>query len=101
MVVIYVYGFTGKYTGRPEYDYSHPELGATHKCMLFLRQDEDSDQFSLAEAESRKYGFGEFTFARAGKLDTDALNTDAFRRFADFYEEALEDGSALVFYPNA
>lgn len=101
MSVIYVYGFTGIYTGSPEYDYQHPQLGATHSCMLFLRQDEDSDQFLLAEAESRKYGFGEFASARSGKLDIDVLNTDAYRGFAGFYEEALENGSALVYYPNA
>jgi hypothetical protein len=101
MSVIYVYGFTGKYTGSPEYDYQHPELGATHKCMLFLRQDEDADLFTLAEAESRKYGFEEFTSARVGKLDIEALNSDSFRGFSGFYEEALENGSALVFYPNA
>lgn len=101
MAVIYVYGFTGRYTGSPEYDYLHPEPGATHKCMLFLRQEEDADSFTLAEAESRKYGFEEFAFSRAGKLDIEVLNSDTYRRFSGFYKEALESGSSLVFYPNA
>lgn len=101
MTVIYVYGFTGKYTGSPEYDYQHPELGATHNCMLFLRQDEDADQFLLAEAESKKYGFGEFLSVGAGKFVIDVLNTDTYRGFSGFYKEALESGSALVYYPNA
>lgn len=100
MSVIYVYGFTGKYIGSPEYDYKHPELGATHSCMLFLLQNEDTEQFLLAEAESRKYGFSEFMLSKAGKLDINVLNTDAYRGFAGFYEEALESGSSLVYYPN-
>jgi hypothetical protein len=100
MPTVHVYGFTGKYTGSAEYDYRHPELGATHKCMLFLSQERDESEWDLAGVECRKYGFSEVSFSRAGKLVVDALNTDTYRGFAGFYEEALEQGSALVFYPN-
>ena len=101
MTTVYVYGFNGRYTGSPEYEYAHPELNARHKCLLFLSQDRSASQWDLAGAECLKYGFGEYEFSRAGKLDIDALNTDAYRGFSGFYEEALEQGSALVFYPNA
>ncbi|MBP7622481.1 MAG: hypothetical protein KA763_00810 [Xanthomonadales bacterium] len=101
MPTVFVYGFRGKYTGSPVYDYSHPELNATHKCMLFLSQESDQSQMHLAGAECLKYGFGEYEFSRAGRLDIDSLNTDTFRGFSGYYEEALSQGSALVFYPNA
>jgi len=101
MTVVVIYGFQGKYTGTPEYEYKHPELGVTHKCMLFLSQTEDSDEYGRADSECAKYGFTQVTFSRRGKIHVDALNTDLYRGFAGFYEEALSSGSALVYYPNA
>ncbi|WP_457098137.1 hypothetical protein [Lysobacter sp. P5_B9] len=100
MSVIVIYGFSGQYSGNSEYDWNHPDLGVTHKCILFLRQTADSDEYDRAEAECRRYGFAEIAFSRRGKLQVEVLNTDAFRGFAGFYQEALDQGSALVFYPN-
>ena len=37
----------------------------------------------------------------AGPLKVDVLTTDQFSEFTVFYEEALNEGSALVYYPNA
>jgi hypothetical protein len=68
--------------------------------MLFLRQPEDSDAYSDAEIECRRYGFSEIQFSGCGKLQIDVLNTDAYRGFAGFYEESLAHGGALVYYPN-
>lgn len=100
MSVVAIYLFSGQYQGNPEYDYDHPAQDATHQCMLFLRQDGDDDQYEEAEAECLKYGFQEIQFHRRGILRVDMLNTDAFRGFSGFYEDALELGSALVYYPN-
>jgi hypothetical protein len=36
---------------------------------------------------------------RYGKLVVEVLNTEPYRGFSGFYEEALSSGSALVFYP--
>ena len=99
MSVVMLYGFTGVYSGDPEYDWDHPELGAVHKCMLFLRQKSESDDFLSAEFECRRYGFTDIHSIRVGKLQVEALNTDLYRGFAGFYEEALKEGSAFVFYP--
>ena len=101
MPSVHVYGFTGKYTGSPEYEYAHPELGATHKCMLFLFQHTEDSEWDLAGVECRKFGFDELVFEREGRLYSDVLNTDRYRGFSGFYEEAMERGSALLFYPNA
>jgi hypothetical protein len=100
MTAVVVYGFTGQYSGPSEYDWTHPHVGDTHKCMLFLRQPEDLDAYPDAEIECRRYGFTEIQFSGCGKLQIDVLNTDAYRGFAGFYEEALSHGSALVYYPN-
>ena len=100
MTVVVIYGFKGKYTGNPEYEYKHPEIGDIHKGMLFISQEAESDESALAEYECKKYGFTEIQFSGHGKLQIEALNTDTYRGFAGFYEEALSSGSALVFYPN-
>lgn len=100
MTVIVIYGFTGTYKGSGEYEWNHPELGARHKCMLFFRQADDSNQYVAALAECERYGFTEIEDMRVGKFRIDALNTDLYRGFAPFYEDALQEGSALVFYPN-
>lgn len=100
MTVIVIYGSTGKYSGNGEYKWNHPEAGATHKCMLFLRQDSDSNEHLAAVAECAKYGFTEIENMRYGTLRVEVLNTDLYRGFAGFYEGALQEGSTLVFYPN-
>ena len=99
MSVVMLYAFSGRYSGDSEYSWSNPEAGETHRCMLFLRQESDADSFGVAQAEARKYGFVELENLRVGKFQVEALNTDAYRGFAGFYEEALIDGSALVYYP--
>ena len=95
-----VYGFTGRYAGTTELEWNAPEPGAVHKAMLFLRQDEARDAFDLAQAECARFGFDEISDLRCGRLQVDALNTDTYRGFSSFYEEALAEGSALVYYPN-
>ena len=100
MSVVVVYGFSGQYSGSSEYEWSHPHLGVTHKCMLFLRQEADLDAYPDAQVECERYGFSDIQFSGCGKLQIEVLNTDAYRGFSGFYEEALSSGSALLYYPN-
>ena len=100
MTRIAIYGFSGRYSGPSEYDWEHPRVGATHKCMLFFRQHSEVSEHDAAMSECRKYGFSDVENMRFGMLQIDALNTDLYRGFAGFYEEALRSGSALVYYPN-
>ncbi len=100
MTRIAIYGFSGRYSGPSVYDWEHPQVGAVHKCMLFLRQHSDTSEHDLALSECQKFGFCNVENMRFGILQIDALNTDLYRGFAGFYEEALRSGSALVYYPN-
>lgn len=100
MTMVGIYGFTGRYSGESEYDWNPPETGATHRCMLFLRQESDEGRFDAAMAECRRFGFDTIENMRYGKLRVEVLNTDLYRGFSGFYEGALTDGSTLVFYPN-
>lgn len=100
MPIVAIYGFHGTFNGASEYEYQHPEVGATHKCMLFLAQPTDEQVAEAALAECAKYGFDGVEFSGYGPLKVEVLNTPQFKGFAGFYEEALREGSALVFYPN-
>ncbi len=101
MSVVVLYHFSGRYSGKSEYEWRHPELGAVHKCILFLHQNVDVNEWSEAEQECQRYGFTDIKFSGHGKLQVEVLNTDEYRGFAGFYETALKDGSALVYYPNS
>lgn len=95
-----IYGFTGRYAGTAEFEWSAPRVGAHHQAMLFLLQDDERYDFDRALTECTRFGFDEIRDLRCGRLQVDVLNTDAFRGFAGFYEEALEAGSALLYYPD-
>ncbi len=100
MKTVLLYGFEGTYTGGNEYDYHHPELNETHKCLLFVSQESSEPNFELAEEEYKKYGFTDVTGLKGKELNVDALNSDSYKGFSGFYEEALNEGSCLVYYPN-
>ena len=97
---VVIYGFDGTYSGNGEYEYSFPEKGDTHKCMLFLHQKEAELNFDFAIAEINKFGFDQLVNLRGNLLKVEVLNTDSFKGFVGFYEEALEKGSSIIYYPN-
>lgn len=100
MSIVGIFGFTGRYSGTSEYEWNHPEAGATHKCMLLLRQESESGQFESAMVECYRYGFEAIENMRYNKRVIDVLNTDPYRGFSGLYEEAFANGSTLVFYPD-
>lgn len=99
MKTVIIYGFRGRFNGKSEYDYKCPEVGDTHKCMLFVAQDQEELSFESAICEGLKYGFTDMEDLRGNAIKVEVLNTDAFKGFSGFYEEALRTGSALVYYP--
>jgi hypothetical protein len=98
--IVEIHGFHGTFSGASEYEYQHPEVGASQKCMLFFAQQKDEQVAEAALAECAKYGFAGVEFSGHGPLKVEVLNTPQFKGFAGFYEEALREGSALVSYPN-
>jgi hypothetical protein len=100
MAVVILYRLRGRYSGPSEYQWHHPAPGAIHDCLLFLRQETAQEQYSEAELESRRHGIVHVEFFACGKLDVEVLNTDLYRGFSVFYEEAMREGCALVFYPS-
>ncbi|WHI52915.1 hypothetical protein P3339_09190 [Microbulbifer sp. MLAF003] len=100
MKKVYLYGFNGTYSGESKYNWSPPEKGDSHDCLLFLRQTEDAVNFEAATLEIANFGFVGVSDLKGNSLKVEALNSDLHRGFRGFYESALHDGSCLVFYPN-
>ena len=100
MITVVIYGFEGKFKGKSEYDFNFPEIDDIHKCMLFLKQENDELNFDFATSEITKFGFSDLVDLRGNPIRVEVLNTDGFKRFMPFYEESLEEGSSLVYYPN-
>ncbi|MDR2958681.1 MAG: hypothetical protein LBV10_03990 [Stenotrophomonas sp.] len=98
-MVVMIYGFSGRYTGNGAFEWDAPSIGARHRAMLFLPQEDERDAFDLALAECIRFGFDGIQDLRCGRMQVDALNCEAYRGFSVFYEEALEAGSALLYYP--
>jgi len=98
---VFLYGFRAKFIGGAAYDYNHPELNAVHDCLLFLARQGSETDFAAAINEIHKYGFAEVENLHGGLLRVEVLNTEQYKGFAGFYEEALREGSSLVFYPQS
>lgn len=98
-MVVMIYGFSGRYTGNGAFEWDAPSIGARYRAMLFLLQEDERDAFDLALAVCTRFGFDEIQDLRCGRMQVDALNSEAYRGFSVFYEEALEAGSALLYYP--
>ena len=101
MQKVFIYSFEGSFNGKPEYEYTYPKVGDTHKCLLFVSQSNNELDIEKANSEIAYYGFENINNLRGNSFNVDALNTDLYRGFSGFYEEALQEGSSLVFYPNA
>lgn len=85
---------------KSEHEYEYPEFGASHKCMLVLSQSTEMASEALALEECTEYGFDDVKFSGYGVLQIHVLNTDQYRGFSGFYEEALGQGCSLLNYPN-
>ncbi|WP_444916870.1 hypothetical protein [Microbulbifer sp. JMSA003] len=100
MKKVYLYGFNGTYSGESKYNWSPPEKGDSHDCLLFLRQTEEAVNFEAATLEISNFGFEDVSGLEGNCLKVEALNSDLHREFSGFFESALQDGGCLVFYPN-
>jgi len=100
MTTVFVYGFRATYSGQSQYDYEAPEVGATHDALLFISQESTNVDFASANNEIAKFGFESVEALRGASLKVESLNSDSYRGFAGFYDEALRNGSSLVYYPN-
>jgi hypothetical protein len=99
MTTIYLYGGTGKYAGTETFEWNSPVVGSTHKFILFLAQEVDEPQDSVARGELTKFGFSEVQIGAGKPIAVEALNDPQMQAFHKHYEGALAEGCSIVWYP--
>ena len=59
----------------------------------------ESVDFDLALAGINEFGFTDIQSLRGNQLKVESMNDPKMAVFSKYYEEALETGSSLVWYP--
>jgi len=98
-VNVILYLCEGKYAGPGALEFNPPQVGAHHKFLLFLRQADPTLSYSDASAEAARFGFAPVNVLNGKQLDVESLNS--MSGFTKHYEEALSQGSSLVWYPQS
>jgi hypothetical protein len=100
LTTVYVYLGEATYTGSRAFEWHSPEVGARHKLMLFLAQATDESQPSVATRELGRFGFTKAELAPGKAILVESLNAPKMQAFQKHYEEALDAGSSIVWYPD-
>jgi len=98
MSVVYIYRGSGRFAGG-EFEWNNPPLGSKHEFMLFLLQEQDEPKQQAAHAEVDRFGFRQVRLFPGKKIAVEALNQPTTAMFQKNYQDALADGSSLVWYP--
>lgn len=96
---VYLYGGSGKFAGTGAFEWNSPNIGSTHKLILFLAQDADAPQQEIAARELSNFGFCEIQIGIGKPIDIEALNDPKMQAFQRHYEGAFSEGSSIVWYP--
>ena len=101
MPTVFVYLSEATYQGHSEFPWHSPDVGARHKVMLFLTQDQAEVNEADARRELTRFGFSEISLAPGKPISVETLNAPHMQAFHKHYEEALAAGSSVVWYPRA
>ncbi|WP_143072483.1 MULTISPECIES: hypothetical protein [unclassified Variovorax] len=99
MTKVYLYGCEATYAGHCNFEWMAPMLGARHKLMLFLAQNEEISREDIAASELVRFGFVELNIGAGRPLHVEALNDQRMHVFRQHYEGALDEGCSIVWYP--
>ena len=89
-----------EYSGKSEVPYSDPPAtGSEHNCILFMAQPRSEPDFEAARSRLAKHGWIKAHIRRAGPFKPESANSDEMRVFQRHYEECLEHGDSVVWYP--
>ena len=89
-----------EFSGQSEVPYAvPPAVGSEHKCILFLAQPGTEPDFDAARERLAKHGWIKAHIQRAGPFQPESVNSDEMQVFQHHYEECLEYGDSIVWYP--
>jgi len=99
MKTVFLYGGSGTFSDKCEFEWSSPEVGSVHRFILFMAQDAHVPQQTEALAELDRFGFVDVQLVEGKPIAVEVLNEPAMKVFQNHYEGALSEGCSLVWYP--
>ena len=96
MTTVYLYGGSGKYSGTGAFEWNSPDIGSTHKFILFVAHESDEAQRGIAILELERFGFSELEVGQGQPIAVEALNEPQMQAFQKHDECALAEGSSIV-----
>ena len=97
---VMLYACKATFVGEGELPYeSPPEIGSSHKCILFVRQADNEVDAQKAASLLTQYGWSSVVVTKAAAIQPESLNDPSMQVFQRHYEECLEQGDSLVWYP--
>jgi hypothetical protein len=99
MPVVYIYPANGRFAGS-DFEWNCPPLATQHDFMLFMRQDADLPAPAAALAAIDRFGFKQVKMIAEGRaISVESLNDPKLSAFRQNYEDALDKGFSLAWYP--
>ena len=99
MTTIVLYGGEGAFAEGGEYEWDGPEVGSTHRLILFMAQEDALSHEELALGELKRYRFHDARIVAGKPIAVEALNMPSVQAFRRHCEGAIEEGSSVVWYP--
>jgi len=100
MSVVAIYRFRGTFRVKPEFEEAAPWGGIDRDGMLFVAQETAGrDDVRAVTLCARKYDVSDVRILGFGLLQVEVLEQEEYKGFRAQYEKALQDGSALIYYP--
>jgi hypothetical protein len=97
---IMLYKCEAAFTGRTSAPYgAYPTLNSVHGCILFLRQADGQADADHAIEILAQWGWTNVVIKAAKPIQAESLNDPSMHVFRKYYEECLEHGDSLVWYP--
>ena len=100
MAIVAVYKFRAKFRSLTDPTDVPPLVGLSREGLLLLRQDADVRSDADAIAACRGRDAFDAVIERYSALDPAALDKPQNKDFAPLVEQAMKEGSALVYYGN-
>jgi len=98
--IVMLYKCEATFTGETSVAYAaYPALNSVHGCILFISQADDQVDTNRATKTLAEWGWSDVVVKSAKPIQAESLNQPSMHVFRQHYEECLEQGDSLVWYP--
>ncbi|HEY1382554.1 MAG TPA: hypothetical protein VGF43_03015 [Dongiaceae bacterium] len=97
---VVLYKCEATFAGETSFTYAeYPAIGSVHGCILFVSQPDDQVDTQRAIEIFAQWGWSSVEIASVKPIQPESLSDPSMHVFRRHYEECLEHGDSLVWYP--